>query len=163
MKPSKDFQDHIEIESHLYLHCRKCNGVFLYEGHQRNSATSPVGCPLCGYYDYSYIFNKAIGSKERIKENELDSVTIISTLAAMLAKEEQMQSVLRIVEKHRNGINKKELLQIIKTRRYRQILIDQVIYFGFISETIEDVLERMTISYHLTEKGSKVLDACKKL
>ena len=162
MKPSKDFQDRIEFGSHLYLHCRKCNGVFLYEGHQRNSATSPVGCPLCGYYDYSHIFNKAIGSKERIKKNELDSVTIISTLAAVLAKEEQMQSVLRIVEKHRNGINKKELLQIIKARRYRQTLIDQVIYFGFISETIEDVLEHR-LSYHLTEKGSKVLDACKKL
>ena len=73
-----------------------------------------------------------------------------------------MQTVLRIVEKHRNGINKKELLQIIKARRYRQTLIDQVIYFGFISETIEDVLEHR-LSYHLTEKGSKVLDACKKL
>ena len=53
-------------------------------------------------------------------------MTIISTLTAV-AKEEQMQSVPRIVEKHRNGINKKESLQIIKARRYRQTLIDQVI------------------------------------
>lgn len=161
MQTSKDFQDHIEIESRLYFHCRKCKGVSLCEGHRRNSATSPVGCPHCGYFDCSFIFNEAIGSKESIKKNEFGSVTIISTLAAVLAKEEQMQSVLRIVEKHRNGINKKELLPIIKARRYRQTLIDQVIYFGFISQTI-DVLEHR-LSYHLTEKGSKVLDACKKL
>ena len=87
MKPSRDFQDRIEIESHLYVHCRKCKGVFLYEGHQRNSATSPVGCPHCGYYDfdYRYIFNTTIGSKERIKKNELGSVTIISTLTAVFS------------------------------------------------------------------------------
>ena len=48
--------------------------------------------------------------------------------------------------------------------RYRQTLINQAIYFGLISQTKKVYSESENDSlYHLTERGSKVLIACKNL
>ena len=86
----------------------------------------------------------------------------INRIAAMLAKEEPMKRMLRLIRRHNLSIPRHELLEGKTVRRYRQTLIDQVIYFGFISQTIEDVLEN-SLFYHLTEKGCKVLEVCEKL
>ena len=97
-------------------------------------------------------------------QNEFEDATIISRLACIVAKEEPIQRMLRLIQKHRYGIPTKELVRIITVWRYRQTLINQAIYFGLLSQTKKVYSESENDSlYHLTERGSKVLIACKNL
>ena len=72
-----------------------------------------------------------------------------------------MRRILKLIQRN-YGIPRKEILQIVTDRGYRQALIDQAIYYGFISQSIEDELDN-DLFYYLTEKGCKVLEACEKL
>lgn len=93
-------------------------------------------------------------------QNEFEDATIISRLACIVAKEEPMQRMLRLIQKHRYGIPTKELVRIITVWRYRQTLINQAIYFGLILE--RNVVESDDgLFCCLTKKGFKVLEMCK--
>ncbi len=180
MKFYKDFQGSIEKDSHLYLHCRKCSGVFLYEGYPSNPIFGTVGCPYCGYLAYGNYFDKGISCKEWtekynhlihrgknglekaiINQNEFESAAIIR-LASVVTKEGALVPMLKIVQKYKNGIHRKELEQIITSCGYGQKLIDQAVYFGLISQSNEVDSNNMSF-YHLTEMGFKLLKACKNL
>ena len=87
----------------------------------------------------------------------------IKRMAAMLAKEKPMQLMLKLIRRRNLSIPINELLQSKTVRGYRQPLIEQAIYYGFISQTVvEDELEG-SLFYYLTEKGCKVLEACEQL
>ena len=53
-------------------------------------------------------------------QNEFEDATIISRLACIVAKEEPIQRMLRLIQKHRYGIPTKELVRIITVWRYLQ-------------------------------------------
>ena len=119
------FQDRIEIGSRLYFHCRKCSSIFMCEDYLNNPVFSTRSC-YCGYYGHGYCFEK--GKKEELTQdgekhrsgigiptqNEYEDATIISRLACIVAKEEPMQRMLRLIQKHRHGIPTKELVQNYK-------------------------------------------------
>ena len=93
-------------------------------------------------------------------QNEFEDATIISRLACIVAKEEPMQRMLRLIQKHQYGIPTKELVRIITGWRYSQTLINQAIYLGLILET--NVVEsNYGLFCYLTKKGFKVLGLCK--
>lgn len=93
------------------------------------------------------------------KDQTFESSRIVERLGSVVAKEESIQRMLKLIKKHRSGIRQEELVRIIKNWGYRQKLIHQAIYFGIISETKGDELDD-DISYHITEKGIKVLQFC---
>lgn len=176
MRFFKDFQGPIEKDSHLYLRCRKCSGVFFYNSHPRNPVISTVGCPHCGHRDFGCLFEKGIGGTEKYKDidhrkkigfgkanidqNDIESGALILRVASVVAKEGVLQHMLRVIQKHKNGIHTKELEQIMTSCGYRLKLIDQANYFGLISKEFDT----NGISFcYLTEKGLKVLKACNKL
>lgn len=93
-------------------------------------------------------------------QNEFEDAIIISRVACVVDKEEPMQRMLRLLQKHRHGIPTKELVRIISGWRYRQALINQAIYFGLILE-INMVESNDGLFCYLTKKGFKVLETCK--
>lgn len=93
-------------------------------------------------------------------QNEFEDATIISRFACVVAKEEPMQRMLRLIQKHRHGIPTKELVRIMNGWRYRQTLINQAIYFELILETYV-VESNDGLFCYLTKKGVKVLEICK--
>lgn len=90
---------------------------------------------------------------------ELESAAIISRLAQMVAKEESIHCVLKAIHEYGSGVPSEELSQIITDLGYSSSLINQIIYYGFISRSkYSKLCNRST--YHLTEKGVEVLQAC---
>jgi len=85
-------------------------------------------------------------------------------LATIVAKEGPFHQMLKLIQKHRLGIPRKELLQVIARERNRKKLIMQAIYLGLISQKKSVEFESDNdLFYHLTERGFRVLNTCKKL
>jgi predicted transcriptional regulator len=87
--------------------------------------------------------------------NECDNARAISRFAAVVQLEEPLEKMLIIVRKHKNGVNKRELVMTLTKRGYREKVIGQLMYLGLIAET-----NYGGSYYSITEKGCKVLDAC---
>ena len=158
-------EDRIEIGSHLYFHCSSCNGIYQYDEYSNNTVFT-LTCPYCNYRRHIHCSNREINDKLTIKLNsnigEFESTNVISRLVNIVSKEGALQHFLKIVHKHTNGIDRKELERIITSCGYRQKIIDQAFYFGLVSQSQED--DKNNISFcHLTEKGLIVLKACKNL
>lgn len=80
----------------------------------------------------------------------------------MVSKEESIHCVLKAVQEYGFGVTKEVLTQIITDLNYSTSLINQLIYYGFISRAKNAKLSNRS-TYHLTEKGFEVLQACEKL
>lgn len=110
--------------------------------------------PFSGRY---YIFETVIS-----EHDEFESGAIISRFAHMVAKDESIHCLLKAIHEYGSGIPNEEVSQIITDLGYPPSLIHQVIYYGFISQAKNAKLCN-TISYHLTEKGLEVLEACEEV
>jgi hypothetical protein len=116
--------------------------------------------PISKKEDITQYGEKHISETRIPTQNEFEDALIISRLACVVAKEEPMQRMLRLIQKHRHGIPTKELVRIISRWRYRQTLINQAIYFGLILE-INVAESNDGLFCYLTKKGFKVLETCK--
>ena len=105
---------------------------------------------------------KHVFEMSNLDPNQFDSAALITRLANVVAKEGPLQHTLKIVNKHKNGIDRKELERFTMNCGYAQKLIDQAVYFGLIVQS-ENVDSNSISLCHLTEKGLKVLKACKNL
>ena len=122
--------DRIEIGSHLYFHCSNCNGIYQYDEYSSNTVFT-LACPYCNYRRHNHCSNREINDKLTIKLNssQFESTNVISRLINIVAKEGALQHFLKIVHKHTNGIDRKELERIITSCGYRQKIIDQAAIF----------------------------------
>ncbi len=145
MKSLESSSKYIRIRSHLYFHCRNCNGIFLYKGKSKNHGFRVIDCFHCRYriqLEISLV-------------NECDNARTVWKFAAIVQKEEPMEKMLMIVRKHKNGVNKRKLVTILMKRGYREKVIGQLTYLGLIAESNDG-----GSFYSITEKGCKVLVAC---
>lgn len=145
MKSLESSSKYIRIRSHLYFHCRNCNGIFLYEGKSKNYEFAVIDCFHCRHRF----------QLEILLVNECDNARAISRFAAIVQQEEPLEKMLMIVRKHKNGINKRKLVMTLTKRGYREKVIGQLMYLGLIAETNDG-----GSYYSITEKGCKVLVAC---
>jgi hypothetical protein len=140
MRFSKRFENHIKIKSRLYLHCQACNGLFLrVEPPTTNSEFAIVNCIHCGH-------------RLRLtnSENEIEITGAVSRFAAVVRREPSLHKALMFIRGHKKGVSKKVLLRISGEKS-----ICQLLHLGLIAET-----DNGEAFYHLTIKGSNVLDAC---
>lgn len=135
------YQNYIKSRSHLFLHCRNCDGLFLYEGILKNPNISNVKCNHCRSY---YIST----SNPRFLTDE---VTISRFVIAVVQKEESMLNALALLQKHKNGMSKKEL----EGKGFRMKYVHQLMHVGLVRQTTNS-------SFHITGRGFKVLEACKR-
>ena len=75
--------------------------------------------------------NVIVTDDTSIEDQIFESSRIIERLGSVVAKEESIQRMLRLIKKHGSGIRQEELVGIITKWGYRQKLIHQAIYFGF--------------------------------
>lgn len=142
MKSFKSSWQYIEIQSHLYLHCPNCDGIFLWEGPSGNPPPFSKNCPYCE-------------QKFELADSYEDN-GVITRFAAVIEKEEPMKKILKIVQKNKNGISGIKLERMLNKWGYREKVIHQLIYLGLIAEAIDGVSH-----YYITENGRRVLEICK--
>jgi predicted transcriptional regulator len=65
-----------------------------------------------------------------------------------------MQNALALLQKHKNGMSRKELEGILDSKEFRMKNIHQLIHMGLVRQTDS--------SYYITGKGSRVLEACRR-
>jgi hypothetical protein len=87
---------------------------------------------------------------------EPEDLVAISRIAAVVRKEELLERLLEIIQKHEYGINLEELVMMLNRLGYRKKVIQQLAYLGLIEQT-----NGSKPFCRITIKGSAVLDACK--
>jgi predicted transcriptional regulator len=87
---------------------------------------------------------------------ESEDAAIIPRLAAIVEKEQPIDEILKIVRKYKTGISREKLLLVLKRSGYQEKVMHQLAYFGLIVAAGDG-----GSSYHITEKGRRVLEACK--
>ena len=78
---------------------------------------------------------------------------MISRFAAIIEKEEPLEKMLNIVQKHKNGISRKKFVIMLNKWGYEDKVMRQLAYLGLIAEDYDGEL-----FYSITEKGRKVLE-----
>lgn len=78
---------------------------------------------------------------------------MISRFAAIIENEEQLEKMLSIVQKYKNGITLEKIVMILNKLGYREKVMQQLTYLGL----IEEGNDARGSFRRMTEKGVKVL------
>jgi predicted transcriptional regulator len=92
-----------------------------------------------------------------LDQNDFELRILVSRLAAVIEKDELTERILKKVRKYEYGINHAKLVKLLTKSRYQEKVMQQLVYLGLVVQTNDEC----GCFYHITEKGCKVLDACK--
>lgn len=146
MRYSDGKQEYLRIQSHTYIHCQLCDGVYLYSiSLQKNNSVFTI-CAHCGHK-----FRIPISS-----EASSGVAGNLSTIVAVVEKEDSLYEILQVVQKFKNGLSKGELLRKLASEVNAEKFIHQAVYLGLLTKTQES-----DPIYCISYKGREVLETCK--